>query len=228
MKDIALFEISDIETATSRTRQLAFVIEGNLQNSEWTHVALPADFYTAKGILEAWLKRQGIDEARIRFKADAISDLFHPYRSARILVGRDIIGVAGEIHPSRGKERTVMAEVDMTRVLKLKKSKVRFKPVSKYPAVDRDIALVLKQDVPAAAVKETVLRQGRLDKETVIRDVQIFDVYQGEHVAEDEKSLALRLVFQSDKKTLTDDEIGSVMDKVLSALEKEHSAKLRS
>ncbi|WP_294732054.1 phenylalanine--tRNA ligase subunit beta [uncultured Faecalibaculum sp.] len=228
VKDIALFEISDIETATSRTRQLAFVIEGNLQNSEWTHVALPADFYTAKGILEAWLKRQGIDEARIRFKADAISDLFHPYRSARILVGRDIIGVAGEIHPSRGKERTVMAEVDMTRVLKLKKSKVRFKPVSKYPAVDRDIALVLKQDVPAAAVKETVLRQGRLDKETVIRDVQIFDVYQGEHVAEDEKSLALRLVFQSDKKTLTDDEIGSVMDKVLSALEKEHSAKLRS
>lgn len=87
---------------------------------------------------------------------------------------------------------------------------------------------MLKQDVPAAAVKETVLRQGRLDKETVIRDVQIFDVYQGEHVAEDEKSLALRLVFQSDKKTLTDDEIGSVMDKVLSALEKEHSAKLRS
>ena len=74
---------------------------------------------------------------------------------------------------------------------------------------------------------ETVLRQGRLDKETVIRDVQVFDVYEGDRVAADEKSLALRIVFQSDKKTLTEEEISSVMTKVLADLEKKHDARLR-
>ena len=226
-KDIALFEISDVESRDSHSRHLAFVIEGKLQDSEWTNTSLPADFYTAKGILESWLTRQGIDSARIRFEKFTEGGLFHPARAAVVKAGRDVIGILGEIHPSRGKERTVMAEVDMTTVLGLKKSKVRFKPISKYPSVDRDIAVVLKRSVPAGEVIETVHRQGRLDKETVIRDVQIFDVYEGEHVAEDEKSLALRIVFQSDNKTLTEEEIASVMDKVLGELEKKYNAKLR-
>lgn len=226
-KDIALFEISDVESRDNRSRHLAFVIEGKLQDSEWTHTSLPADFYTAKGIVESWLARQGIDSARIRFEKSTDGRLFHPARTAKIRIGRDIIGILGEIHPSRGKERTVMAEINMTAVLGLKKSKVRFKPVSKYPSVDRDIALVLKRSVPAGDLIETVLRQGRLDKETVIRDVQVFDVYEGDRVAADEKSLALRIVFQSDKKTLTEEEISSVMTKVLADLEKKHDARLR-
>lgn len=226
-KDIALFEISDVESRDNRSRHLAFVIEGKLQDSEWTHTSLPADFYTAKGIVESWLARQGIDSARIRFEKSTDGGLFHPARTAKIRIGRDIIGILGEIHPSRGKERTVMAEINMTAVLGLKKSKVRFKPVSKYPSVDRDIALVLKRSVLAGDLMETVLRQGRLDKETVIRDVQVFDVYEGDRVAADEKSLALRIVFQSDKKTLTEEEISSVMTKVLADLEKKHDARLR-
>lgn len=226
-KDIALFEISDVESRDNRSRHLAFVIEGKLQDSEWTHTSLPADFYTAKGIVESWLARQGIDSARIRFEKSTDGGLFHPARTAKIRIGRDIIGILGEIHPSRGKERTVMAEINMTAVLGLKKSKVRFKPVSKYPSVDRDIALVLKRSILAGDLMETVLRQGRLDKETVIRDVQVFDVYEGDRVAADEKSLALRIVFQSDKKTLTEEEISSVMTKVLADLEKKHDARLR-
>lgn len=229
LKDIALFEISDLESRNGRSRHLAFVMEGKLQDSEWTHTSLVADFYTAKGILEAWLERQGIDEARIRFEAPKeVPGLFHPYRTALVKVGKDIVGILGEIHPSRGRERTVLAEMDMTKILNLKKSKVKFHPVSKYPAVERDIAIVVKRDVPAASLKETVLRQGRLDRETVIREVEVFDVYEGEHVAEDEKSLALRIVFQSDKKTLTEDEISSIMDKVLAALQKNNQAQLRS
>lgn len=219
--NIALFEISDLESKAGRARQLAFVMEGRLQESAWTRTTLPADFYTAKGIIEGWLKRQGIDQSRIRFEEpEEPVSILHPYRTADVKVGKDTVGIVGEIHPSLGKERTILAELDMTAVLNLKKSKVKYHPVSKYPSVDRDIALIVKKSVPAGSIKTTVSRQGR----HIIRDVEIFDVYEGEHVSADEKSLAVRIVFQADNHTLTDEEIQAVMDKVLKALEKEHSA----
>lgn len=229
IKNIALFEVSDLNSQSEQARHVAFVMEGNLQESAWNHQVIPADYYTAKGLVESLLDRLGINGARVSFAAnDKASGLFHPYRSALVKVGKEVIGVIGEIHPERSKMRTVMGELDLTKIEGLKKSKVKYVPVSKFPAMERDLALVVKRSVPAQDLVDHVLRQGRLNKELVIRNVEVFDVYEGEHVAADEKSVALRITIQSDRKTLTDQEITEVMDKVRQELEKHTGAQLRA
>lgn len=229
LKDLALFEVSDLSSKSAVVRHLAFVLEGDLRATAWNHTVQKADFYTAKGLIESLLERLGVNAARISFTENKQQrSLFHPYRSAVVKVGKDVVGIFGEIHPSRGSQRTVMGELDLTKIMSLKKAKVKFAPLSKFPQVSRDLALVVKRDVPAAGLVECVSRQGRLNKENVIRDVEVFDVYEGEHVADDEKSVALRIVIGSDKKTLTDKEIGEVMEKVQKELAKRYSAVLRA
>lgn len=229
LKDIALFEVSDVSSQTSHARHVAFVMEGNLRQSAWNHSFIPADYYTAKGLVESLLERLGVNPMRISFVPnDKDPGIFHPYRSVLVKTGKEVIGVIGEIHPERSKDRTVMGELDLTKVEALKKSKVKYAPVSKYPAIERDLALVVKRNVPAQELVDAVLRQGRLNKELVIRKAEVFDVYEGEHVAGDEKSVALRMTIQSDKKTLTEEEIAEVMDKVQKELEKHTGARLRA
>ncbi len=117
------------------------------------------------------------------------------------MLGKDCVGLLGDIHPQYGKN-IVMAELDFDALIDVKKSKIKFTPVSKYPSVSRDLAFVLDRTMPVQKVVDTINKQGRLNKEMIIRDVEVFDVYEGEHVNKDEKSVALSITFQSDSHTL--------------------------
>lgn len=231
-KDINLFEISDVTSESGNEKHLAIVLKGNLESLRWKKYEKPADFYTLKGLVEAYLERLGINPARISFKVNKTDpDHFHPYRSAEIYLGKELVGLLGDIHPAYGEKTGAgsveMAELNLSRILAAKKSKIKFAPVSRYPAVSRDLALVVKKDVPAASITDIILRSGKLGKETVVRNAEIFDVYSGEHVADDEVSLGISITFQSDKKTLSDAEISEVMDKILKEIEKKTHAVLR-
>lgn len=101
-------------------------------------------------------------------------------------------------------------------------------PVSKYQSVTRDVALVVKRSVKVGDMIQTIKKNGKLDKENIIRDVQVFDVYQGLPMPPTEKSIALSILFQSDKKTLNDEQITQVFNGIIQALEKEFEAVLRN
>ena len=117
----------------------------------------------------------------------------------------------------------VMMEANLEVLLNNKASKIKFEGISKYPSVTRDLALVVKKEIKAGDIVETIKRCDR----SIVKNVEVFDVYTGEHVASDCKSIALSILFQSKEKTLTDQEINDVHQKILDALKKEYDAELR-
>lgn len=233
IKDDSVFEISDVVGDGISKEHVAFVLSGNLGENRWKGWSRPADFYLAKGLVEELLERIGINEARISFNENKKdTEHFHSYRSAEVLVGKDLIGIIGDIHPAYAKKvglkSAVMGELNVDKVLNLKKSKVKFEPVSIYPAVSRDLALVVKKDIPADKLINIIERSGKCKKENIIENVSVFDVYEGEHVKEDEKSIAFNITLRSKNHTLTDEEINGVMENVREELSKKANAALRA
>lgn len=233
LNNINIFEISDLSNTQGSTTHCAFVLTDDLQQTRWAKYELPSDFYTAKGLLEELLDKMGIASQRISFKEnkDDVTH-FHPYRSAQVYIGKDYVGIFGQIHPKYGKEtnaeHAILAEFDLDALLDIKKSKIKYTPVSKYQSVTRDVALVVKRSVKVGDMIQTIKKNGKLDKENIIRDVQVFDVYQGLPMPPTEKSIALSILFQSDKKTLNDEQITQVFNGIIEALEKEFEAVLRN
>lgn len=232
-KGVNMFEISELTSTQGVIEHLAIVLTGAMNETRWLKTSTPADFYTLKGLVETILERSGISENRLFFKPNQ-KDIthFHPGRSAEVYIGKDLIGLMGEIHPlyanEVGLKHAVMAELDLDQILETKKSKIRFTPVSKYPAVYRDLAFVVEKDLPASKIVEVIKRSGKLGKESIVKNVDVFDVYQGEHVGEHEKSIALTMTFQSDVQTLDDKTITTIFNSIIDAIVNQCKATLRS
>ncbi len=199
----------------------------------WLHEETPADFYTLKGLLETLFDSLGINRARIHFTENKDEGHFHPFRSACIKMGKETLGYMGEIHPKYAKENDVknvyMAELDLSSLMETKKSKIKFTPISKYPTVTRDLALIADRELPAENIVQLIEKHGRdqKTKEKIVKEIEIFDVYEGEHVKENEKSIAIRIVFGSDTHTLKDEEINNVFETMLESLKRDLNAQLR-
>lgn len=233
-KNTALFEISELSSREGTQNHLAVVLDGVLEQTRWLHESVPADFYTLKGLLEAYLEKIGVNANTILLKPNTKDTThFHPYRSAELYLGKKMVGLLGEIHPVYAKandvKRLCIAELDLDAILQVKKSKVKFSAISRYPSVSRDLAFVVERSLPAKKIMETIKRHGRdpQTKETILKNVEVFDIYEGEHVAENEKSVAISITFQSSRQTLTDAQMNQVFDSILEALEKECHAVLR-
>ena len=231
--NINVFELSDVAAKEGVQTHGAFVLSEELQQTKWTGYSLPADFYTAKGLMEAILEKMGINEKRIHFVANEVdTQHFHPYRSACIRIDQETIGIVGQIHPQYAKETdckdVILCEFDYGKILTSKKAKIKYVPISKYPSVQRDLAFVMDRSMPVSQVVDVINKHGKLDKEMIVKSVEVFDVYQGEHVADNEKSIALRILFQSDKKTLNEEEINTLFNGIIDAIQKECNATLRN
>ncbi len=122
-----------------------------------------------------------------------------------------------------------MAELDLSSLMETKKSKIKFTPISKYPTVTRDLALIADRELPAENIVQLIEKHGRdqKTKEKIVKEIEIFDVYEGEHVKENEKSIAIRIVFGSDTHTLKDEEINNVFETMLESLKRDLNAQLR-
>lgn len=232
-KGVNMFEISELTSTQGVIEHLAIVLTGAMNETRWLKTSTPADFYTLKGLVETILERSGISENRLFFKPNQKDTThFHPGRSAEVYIGKNLIGLMGEIHPlyanEVGLKHAVMAELDLDQILETKKSKIRFTPVSKYPAVYRDLAFVVEKDLPASKIVEVIKRSGKLGKESIVKNVDVFDVYQGEHVGEHEKSIALTMTFQSDVQTLDDKTITTIFNSIIDAIVNQCKATLRS
>ncbi|MEG0736469.1 MAG: phenylalanine--tRNA ligase subunit beta, partial [Longicatena sp.] len=201
--------------------------------NRWQNYSVDVDFYTLKGVLESILSSIGFDEKRVVFKENHIDcKNFHPYRSAEVYLGKELLGIVGQLHPMLAKtydiNDTIAMEINLEILLKNKASKVKFSEVSKFPSVTRDLAFVVKEDVKVANIINSIKKNGKLGKENIIQNVEVFDVYTGEHVEKGNKSIALSITFQSFEKTLKDTEINSIHELILETLKKDVQAELRS
>ena len=226
--NINLFEISNVYKQEKMQTRLGIVLNGELQSSRSHKISIKNDFYVIKGLIQAYLEKLGIASSRITFDKNEDSNFFHPYRSAKVYIQNKLFGTFGEIHPAYAKKLdlsdVIYGEFIMDVLFEIKTSKLKFTTLDKYPSVSRDIALIVDRNLESKKILDTITKNGG----KLIKSLEIFDIYTGEHVDADKKSVALTIVYQSKEKTLTEAEVSEVHNNILAKLEKEVQAILRS
>ena len=180
------------------------------------------DFYTVKGVVEELLEYLGFG-GRYSFVVGGVSDEFHPGQSASIILQGKSIGVIGKLHPNVLKDNVYVFEINLDKLLSNFPSRMSYKDIPKFPSVSKDVAFILKKNVTAGEVMATIKKAGG----KLLQSISVFDVYTGENVGEDEKSLAFKLNFIDPSRTLTDEEVMEVFNSIISKVENSHNAKLR-
>ncbi len=227
--NLAFFEMGSVfypqgEGKPAEVLKLGAVVTGKLEMN-WLKQDIDMDFYYLKGVLENLLGALGIDQLTWR---EANDSCYHPGRSAVVMKSGQVLGVIGEIHPQVTqnfdiKARVCAFELDVDTLFNLSQQRVMMEQITRYPAVERDLAIVVDKQVKAAEAMEIIVAQGG----DLLQNTLIFDVYAGEQVAAGSKSLAFRLTFQSSAKTLTETEVNSLMEEIRAGLKSKINATLR-
>ena len=227
--DAGYYEISKVYGKGVEQERLAIFLDGMIQKDALHHFGVSGDFYAMKGILYSWLKKNGYTEARIQVRPNTTdTEHFHPYRSAELWVDQTKLGVFGDVHPDLLRaydlKQGVYAELTIDSLFDGKKSRVKFEALDRYPAVNRDIALVVVKDVTAKQILDVIRKEGK----RLVRGSEVFDVYEGEHIEAGRKSIALRITYQASDRTLKEEEVAQVHEAILAALRKQLGAELRA
>ena len=208
--------------ALAQTPMLALLLCGRRMPEGWSSNAESVDFYDMKGEIEALL--QAADQS-LTFRSTVRPGL-HDGQTAEILLGEKVVGFMGRLHPSTAKalnlpEQTLVAELEWASVVG--RALPHYEEISKFPEVRRDIAVIVNRETPSAAL----LDAARASAGASLADARIFDVYEGDGVAENEKSLAIGLTFRDQSRTLTDEEINESLSQVIESLSEKLGATLR-
>lgn len=181
------------------------------------------DFYVLKGIVEELLDYLGYGNRYSFIMGKEIPKEMHPYQTALITVNNDIVGMMGRIHPKLQKEAVYVFEIDLDKLLNKKVGKMKYKEISKFPSVKKDIAVIVDKDITAQEVANVIKKSAG----SILTNIKLFDLYTGKGIEENKKSLAYSLTFEDSKKTLTDEEVNAVLQTIIVNLEKKINAELR-
>ncbi len=231
-EEIAIFEVGKGYGATGDPPthewwRLALALTGPAEPPAWNRTSRPYDLDDAKGILEAVAQRVGL--AAPTWTALSDDPNLHPGRAARV-EGGGLAGRVGELHPALIEaleiraERVIVAEVAIRGLAKGQVEAARVTAPPRFPAVERDLAIIVDAGRPAAEVEAAIRRHAG----PILRAVVLFDIYRGRPLAEDEKSLAYRLTLRDDERTLTDAEVDVVVAQVTAGLIADVGARLRT
>ena len=191
----------------------------------WNPKPVPYDFYDLKGIVEEIFTQLKFNNYMIKRSEQS---QFHPGRSVDVFVGRELIGSFGEIHPDvlenfdLGKTSVLVGEFNIDLIQKYIGKKANYQGIVKYPAVPRDFAFVMKEEILVGDVLKTIQK---VDKK--IEKVELFDIYQGVGVLPGMKSVAISVILRDKSKTLEEKEIVDISNKIVAKVEKDYGAVLR-
>jgi len=181
------------------------------------------DFYIIKGVVEEILDYLGYN-GRYSFVTDkAFPKELHPGQSAAISVNNDIVGIIGKIHPQIEKEDVYVFEINLDKLLGKKVGGMKYKEISKFPNINKDIAFIVDKDVASKEIETVIKKAGG----KLLTNIKVFDVYTGENVGENKKSIAYALTFNDTSKTLTEEEVTVVFNNIIKTVEKKCNASLR-
>lgn len=231
--DLALFEIGKVFLADrlpvtelpAEDVKVAAIFTGRFGPLAIGEKPGKIDFYTVKGIVETLLVNLGIPG--VRYQPENVPGM-HPGRTASLEAGGVVLGYLGSLHPAVieawNLKETYYFELNLAALEQAAQPQIGFKPLPKFPAIERDLAVVVPLDVPAGSL-ELAIREAAGE---LLEEVRLFDVYQGEQVEAGKKSLAFSLVYRAEDRTLTDEEAQARHNRVVEALEKAFQAELRS
>ena len=176
------------------------------------------DFFDLKGVVEEFLEKAGI-KGLLTYEPKADKNFLHPGRQAKILYNNEVIGYLGEVHPEvlggyGIGERTYVAVLDMPQIVEKANFDIKYTGIAKYPAMSRDISMVMDKEILAGQVEEVIRKNGG----QYLEHFELFDIYEGAQIAAGKKSMAYSVSFRASDKTLSDAEVNSAVEKILKGL----------
>ncbi|MFH1874903.1 MAG: phenylalanine--tRNA ligase subunit beta [Pseudomonadota bacterium] len=229
--DIRIFSLQKIyHNLANRVEEklhLAGLLIGSSLSQSWDLKAT-ADFFDLKSSVEAVLKNSGCSK-QVKWQATTDFDFLHPAQAAHLVINNKTVGFIGRLHPSLEQKLELekacfIFELDFEILAGLSKEQKRFEPLSKFPFVERDLAILVDDEVKAEAVKE-IIWQSEIP---LLEEVRVFDVYKGKGIDAGKKSMAYAIKYASKERTLTDDEVNSAHDRIVKILEDKLGAILRT
>ncbi len=230
--NLAIYEIGkifhqtgDVQTdLPQEVETFAFALSGLVAEKDFQTKAVPVDFFYAKGIVEALADKLNLG---FDFVAEKDLDSMHPGRTAAILLNGEVVGFVGQLHPQTAKDygipETYVAELNLTAVEAGLKPNPSFQEITKFPAVSRDMALLLPAETSHKEVVAAIESAGVKR----LTSIKLFDVYAGANIEAGKKSMAYSLTFQNPEASLTDEEVAKFMEKISKALADHVSAEVR-
>ena len=221
VEDINIYEIAKTyDSEFNEDTKVAILMKGNYITNIVNGVNVKVDFYLLKGIIENLFQYLGLrnryDFTKVEFKE------LHPGISAQILVDRKQLGIIGKVHPSIMKDDVYVAEFSMSKLYELKTKPLKFKEASRYPEIKKDVAFIVDNAITNKEIEEVIKKSGG----RLLTDIDIFDIYRD--IEEGKKSMAYKLTFKDETRTLSDDEVMEVFNKIITDVESKLNAKVRN
>lgn len=231
IKDISIFEIgrtyltedNNLNELPREHWELAGVFTKDKSESLWKNQANVELFYMAKGVIEALFTRLGINDVEW---INTTLKGFHPGKTAELKKGDQRIGIIGELHPEvKGYNLVapVCFQLDVTSIISFVPDHFVYQSISRLPSITRDIALLIDKDIPVALIEAGIREKAG----ELLESITLFDVYTGQQVSQDEKSVAFSLVYRANDRTLTDEEVNIIHKGVIEHMKQEFKAELR-
>ncbi len=232
--DLKLFEISKTFKKLGEGQnglaiedlKIALILSGREEKNLWNQSKSDYNFYDLKGYLEFLLERLNVTKYSLTRLTN--NKNFHPGASAEMKIGEEVIGVFGELHPNLvnyfgiKREKLFFAELNLTNLLKYIKIKVNYETISKYPEVLRDLAITLDKSILVGEMVKEIKK-----KVNLIEKIDIFDVYSGDKIDKDKKSVAMSIVLRDKNRTLTDGDIDKAMTAILELIKDKYNGEIR-
>ena len=218
-KDVCLFEIGKgfwkKQDVYGEDKKICVLMTGKYYNKIGYNK--PIDFYDIKGVAEELLDFLGYENRYGFVIPQKPTKELHPGQSADISVNNDIIGIIGRLHPSFEKDDVFVMEINLDKLLEKRVGKMKFKEISKFPSIKKDLSILVDKDITSKEIENKIKKKaGKL-----LQDIKVFDVYEGKNLLDSKKkSLAYSLTFGDQNRTLNDEEINQIMDKIIEDLEK--------
>ena len=214
-KNVRLYEISNIYLA----KKLPLEDYPDEKKQFCLGMYGEGDFFVLKGVIEEFLYKVGMKKLP-SYNADAGKTFLHPGRQAQIIYEDTVVGYFGEVHPLVQEaygiaERTYVANIDLSVICKKANFTVKYEGIAKFPSVVRDISLVMDKSLTAGEIEKII----RSESGAILESLELFDIYEGERIGADKKSMAYSITFRNKEKTLEESEISTVMDKILKGLQ---------
>lgn len=229
---IALYETGSVFLGTEEGQlpieeeRVAGAITGLWHSHSWQGEKKEADFYVAKGVVEGLLSALGLDN-HIEYKPTNQEGM-HPGRTATVVLNGQEAGYVGQLHPVTQKQyglrETYVFELNLKAIFAAKVEEVRYSAIPRFPSITRDIALVVDKEVLAGELQTAIYEAGG----ELLKEVAVFDLYDGERMEEGKKSVAFSLRYLDPERTLTDEEVSAAHANVLKVVEEQFKASLRS
>lgn len=220
VKNINIYEISKTYDANyNEDIKICVLMSGEYISNEWQKNA-KVDFYLVKGIMENLLDYLGFKNRYDVVKCDI--DNMHPYVCAKVMLDKKEIGIIGKVHPQINKDDIYVLELSMN-ALMINVKPLKYREANKYPGIEKDLAFIVSNHLEVKDLIKAIKKSGG----RLLKDIKVFDVYTGENINNDKKSIAFKLVFEDENRTLTDEEVMTNFNNIIKYVESNFDAELR-